>query len=147
MPLFSLFFPNFFPFRSRFLDGLGLGCLTDRGFLLLCVRIDPFLLVSGRDDLRDILSLLGVHRVDDRIEREVGAHELQSAGHAASHSSERHEIRCGTETPADSLLHFGRVVHLFRPLLDLPLEGSLPGLFRKREDGVTGGLAEYVIDG
>ena len=145
MPLFSLFFPNFFPLRNRFLEGLGLGCLTDRRFLHLCIRIDPFLLVAGCDDLRYGLTLVRVHRVDDRVESEVGADELQSAGHPASEASHRREIRCGSQAPADSLFHFGRVVHLFRPLLDLPLEGSLPGLFRKPENGVAGGLAEDVI--
>ena len=68
-----------------------------------------------------------------------------AADDTAAEASHRREIRCGTKAPADSLFHLGGVVHLFRPLFDLPLKGSLPGLFRKRENGVAGGLSEDVI--
>ena len=103
--------------------------------------------MSGCDDLRYILSLAGIDGVDDGIDGEVRADELEAAYGTAAEASHRREIRCRTKAPADSLLHLGGVVHLFSTLLDLPLKGSLPGFFRKREEGVAGGLAEDVIDG
>ena len=116
-------------------------------FLLTAVHRQPFLLVPGRDDLRDILALAGIYGIDDGIDGEVRTDELEAADDSAAKASHRREIRCGTESPADSLFNFGRIVHLFRTLLNLPLKRCLPGLFRKPKDGVAGGLAKDVIDG
>ena len=139
---FRFLFPFFHPF-TPFLSRLH-GCRGLFLFLLLrAVRIDPFLLVAGGDDLRDVhlLSLMCVHRVDDRVDREVGADELQSTHHAASESSHSREISRCSQAPADAFLHRRGVIEPFSSLLDLPLQGSLAGLLRQAEESVAPGLA------
>ena len=117
--------------------------------MVLSVRFDPFLLVTGKDDLRDIhlLTLPLVHGVDDRVDSEVGADELEPAGHSARESSQRREIRRGSDAPADAFLRCRRTVHLLAALLDLTLEGSLPNLFREAEERVSGSFPEDIVDG
>ena len=90
---------------------------------------------------------MGVHRVDDRVEREVDADELQSADDTASEAAHSGQVGRSSEAPADALLHGGGVVELLSTLLDLPLQGSLARLLRQAEERVAPGLAEDVLDG
>lgn len=39
-------------------DGFGFGCLTDCGIHLRGIRLNPFLIMARRDDLRDVASLM-----------------------------------------------------------------------------------------
>ena len=150
----------FLNFRCRKLS-LFCGCfrffLPDRWFLFLglilnimrfrFIHLQPFLFVSREYYGRDLLPLFRVNGIDDGIDRKVSADEFQSSGDSAGESSEGHEIRCGTEPPADTLLDLRRVVHIFSTLLDLTLEGSLASLLRQSEDRVSGSLPQDIIYG
>ena len=151
------FFLNFRCMKLSLFCGCFRFFLPDRWFLFLglilnimrfrFIHLQPFLFVSGEYYGRDLLPLFRVNGIDDGIDRKVSADEFQSSGDSAGESSEGHEIRCGTEPPADTLLDLRRVVHIFSTLLDLTLEGSLASLFGQAEDGVSGRLPEDIIHG
>ena len=61
--------------------------------ILLPVHRKPFLFVSREDHLRYILPLACVHGIDNGIDGEISAHELESACHAATKTAECGEIR------------------------------------------------------
>ena len=138
-------------FRSFLYFMLSRGLLLFRNipdlFLFRFVHLQPFLFVSRKHDGRDLLPLFRVNGIDDGIDRKVSADEFQSSGDSAGESSEGHEIRCGTEPPADTLLDLRRVVHIFSTLLDLTLKGSLASLLRQSEDRVSGSLPQDIIYG